>query len=577
MYLVLFETSGNQSYIFSTNKLRDNVGASELTARATSTWVLDALRQHGPTLRTGSSKEIREDIANPLKNVPMHLPNSCGFEVILATSGKAALLVRDQDDARALIRDVSTRAIMEAPGLTLTGVFVPVQTGRLHEAFSTAGFELGRTRWRLPGVAQRFPRLPILVNCSITGLPAERYYENPKETGEDGPRSAASRLKREAVEGSKVRLNQILPDDQHFARNMNEIEAAVADLDWLAVIHADGNGLGAIFQNFARYAGVLEQPLADRDRDYITKLRSFSMALEESTEAAFRSALEVIPQIKRGRRTKVLMLPMILGGDDLTVQCEGQFAVPFARAFLRAFEQETGSERYGGIIPTIAQQALKRPHLTSCAGVAVVKPHFPFFAAYDLAEALLTSAKQVKKRLPEGLASALDFHVLYDSSHVGLEDVRQRLNVAVTRLYAKPYVVTEQSRLTEEHPWWKPRHIDDLERRVEILLAPDDDGRRRLPQSQMHFLREGLFISHEEANARLRLLLHRYRKAGLVDLLPNPEIESLFLEEEDSTSGSARLTPFLDAMEAVGFFETREAKNIALTKPSADQGEAHAN
>ena len=78
---------------------------------------------------------------------------------------------------------------------------------------------------------------------------------------------------------------------------------------------------------------------------------------------------------------------MVVGGDDLTVVCHARLALPLVRAFALAFEEQTAVQ------PTV--NAITGGGLTAAAGIAYVKPHHPFSAAYGLAEELTASAKQV--------------------------------------------------------------------------------------------------------------------------------------------------------------------------------------
>jgi hypothetical protein len=519
MYLILLETSGNQRYIFSTNKMRENIGASELTYQI--------------------GTEVVEKVIEGKSNV----------KPIITASGKALLTADNEKTARTIVREVTTKALKEMPGLTIHGAICKVEDENSAESFHKAVGEvhkkLEHIRYQMPCNPQRFQRLPFMAECSTSNLPAA---EIRKFESEPKPYSIVSITKAENKDKGYERIRQqlsnvkLLPPDK------------IGQLDWVAVIHADGNGLGEVFLNFYEKCGK-----PNSKDEYIEKYQKFSNALNECVVAATKAALEnfknsLIENEKEKARwngkelsveeieeIEIPFIPLVLGGDDLTVVCEGRYALKFTKDLLIEFGRQAQEN------PDI-KQIIK---LGACAGVTIVKPHYPFHQAYDLAEDLLKSAKKVKNFSPS--LSAIDYHVLYDSGGASLDEIRGK-----TPFLARPYVVTpkdtaENSGQNEEQKLWiQHHHFSELEKRVEAMSAKDDDGKRKLPNSQMHLLRESLYVADEtseiqkEVDSRAKLIAHRYE--SFRELFA--EKDSLFFDENGK-----KLTHFLDALDVLEFWK----------------------
>ncbi|MEJ5256365.1 MAG: hypothetical protein WHS89_13550 [Acidimicrobiales bacterium] len=570
MHLVLFETSGNQRYIFDTNKLKVNLGASELTAQAGSTWVLEAV-----TKLTGISAPTPTGVADHLCDRTRNPPIEQGgvAEVVVAASGKALVLVADRDRAEQLVWKVTSRALQQAPGLDICGVISEPFDWNLtsiHKVSMQLHRDLGPVRVNRGGPQLRFPGVPIGARCTTSGLPAavlDRSAPDPVPQ----PRSAAVSAALAAADAGRQRMQQLLGDG--VAPTIDELEAAQEHLDWLGVIHADGNGLGSVFVNFdtlLEKAGLLNGATntAERNRAYVNSLRSFSLALNDLVVQALNDALAT--QVGGADRS---LVPVVLGGDDVTVLCDGRRALDLAVTYLQAFERQSADpDLRDGIIPRIAQAAFGHPRLGACAGVAIVKPHYPFSAAYDLAEELTASAKQVKLHARPGdgshrvtPCSAVDFHVLYDVAATDLKTLRERMSTdtGTTRLYTRPYVVTPPEH-RPSNAWFEGRGWEHLEAKVRVLTEKDGEGRPVLPRSQIHDLRSGLFVGKDEAEFRFLLLKTRYQSAK--HLADGPD-DALFTDEPAAPAPLAR-TSLLDAMEAAEF--TGLGSRSATTEPAGE-------
>ena len=430
-YLVMLQTNSNQPFIFSSPRLREQIGASfEITLL---------------------SRWVKEEAEKLLKQKP--LPTSFW---VSDSSGK--VIVRFTDDeggpkdlAKQLIREVTLRALTDAPGLDVTGVFVKASSSTV-EANDLQELDrvfLEYSLNRRPAAA-RFPQFPFLERGSESALPAsaslgalEFSQESlqPDNFDESSPLSLPSRVKR--LFASTSRKRQVDDVQERLAKEGKELKqeppldptklaAAFQDgeefedaknmLSSVGVVHIDGNGVGAIMRDLgsahskAQEAGVCVS--ADEvHTDPDDALQAFIMVVNKRLDKTVKDAIalswydvqELTPD------SVVPIVPVLVGGDDVTVYTDGRFAIPFAEAYICHYEELTEKDELLKQLAVVAG-AKKAGPLTASAGVAIVGRNFPFHIAYDLAEELVSRGKKLGKKKDTVPCSTINFHVLRDAT-----------------------------------------------------------------------------------------------------------------------------------------------------------------
>ena len=419
MELVLFDIHAKQRFIFSSTRLKENVGASfQIT-------LLDSW--------------VGESVAKL----------NLSAQWVSRSSGRLLLMLDCDSSARKLIGEVTRRAHAEAPEMDVSGVFVHMVGSYLSgddlRAVDHVAYQYALNR--SPALS-RFAQMPFLLRANDSSLPAAPSYADSGEVA--APSSALDGRALSLPAQVKVRQANIARDhflnlarvqrllydeDEKLARDPTKLEellqtaleGGVGVPSKIAVIHIDGNGVGGVMRRLdevlSEKGGALkgELEVAEGDSD---ALRVFVLKISERLDAAvklaFRSAWERVAKLARKdaedsnrRYTAIPVVPVILGGDDVTVITSGDYALPFAAAYLRHYEEATGNDpilRY--LTPPEGQDT---GTMTAAAGVAIVKRNFPFHIAYELAEKLVERAKKVGKTACPP-CSTLDYHVLFDTT-----------------------------------------------------------------------------------------------------------------------------------------------------------------
>lgn len=113
-HLVLLETNGNQRFIFSSPRLRDNIGASALLTKLKK-WAACELVATGAASAWLRACGLPDDVQEPDDS-----------QWVSKSSGKVIFLVDSEERARDVIGAVTRKALAEAPGMDVSGVFIPL-------------------------------------------------------------------------------------------------------------------------------------------------------------------------------------------------------------------------------------------------------------------------------------------------------------------------------------------------------------------------------------------------------------------------------------------------------------------
>ena len=284
-YLYGAAVQGIQGFIFKTNELKHIVGASELVEQIC-TSDFDEFAKNG--------------------------------ESVVRAAGNIKFIFDRKEDCQKAVREFPKKVMSKAPGITISQAVVAFD-----DAFGKAIDDLEALLKEQPNKPSRSVTSGLIgiKRANNTGLPVVCFKE---KIFKDEPT-----LKKEDSQNVKGLCEKSFGKDTLID---NKIAYNISDItdknDWIAIIHADGNGLGKVVQVVGKQKEVF---------------REFSQKLDLATKEAANHAFKFVSN-KFADKQIIPIRPVVLSGDDMTVIIRGDLAIDYARSFISAFEDKTHLE-----------------------------------------------------------------------------------------------------------------------------------------------------------------------------------------------------------------------------------------
>ena len=400
--LAILEVSQKQAYIFSSNKLRDNIRNSAVIA-----WV--------------TSSEFLEELAKKSEGRCAYTEEE---NLVYSGGGHTILQFADEDKAKTLIREATIYVLKEYPGLELFA--------KLYKTTDTP------TPDDLKKLTEELEVKKSLRRASFChgSFGIEKTDVNTKEPVRTDFKEAAM------PRTEQKRDKALFPEGFSPAYRFEDLGGSKGDKNFIAVVHIDGNAMGKRTQD------LREEFLFEKPWDEVRKIqKAFSDAIDEDFCGAYKDMCAAVSKwiSKEGEGVRELSLRydengiqyfpvrrLISAGDDICFVTEGRIGLECARIFI---------EKLSGRI-----NKTDRKGYAACAGVVLVHQKFPFYRAYELSEMLCSSAKKdIATSLGEDASkevSAIDWHIEMGEPQETLKDIRKAYAASDgSRMEMRPYII----------------------------------------------------------------------------------------------------------------------------------------
>jgi hypothetical protein len=412
---VLLDSVSIQQYIFASNKLRENIGASFIIERQLYgdllASVLESVLGYRPLLHDWDKENTELE------------PE---FEVGYIGGGNALLFFKGERNevlARQFIKEFSTQVLVTFPGLqpafgllrnfNMEGDY-PTQFRLLHQSLLKNKMEVQPSN--------SIMKHGITADCPWSNDAAEILH---RPSGKWISRSTNAKL--EASEKAQSHLIQsaqfpCLGQRYMFTEQIDQLGQPEQG-SYIAVVHVDGNGMGARFSQVQSLAELRSRSKSVSGR----VVTAMNILVEQLIHDYEQGRLDDL-SIQKDKNTQRIILPLrpiLVGGDDITFVCEGRLGLYLAEKFVADFYHQDEDLMSG-----------------ACAGVAIVKTHFPFYKVVQLAEELCKEAKK-NARNANG-ACYISYYYSATTFSGSLEQLRIRSQKANEGLmYFGPYCLSD--------------------------------------------------------------------------------------------------------------------------------------